>query len=145
MNSHPFCNRVFSLKKNIMDTPEMNRLRQLRDLSWRILADRLSCTKPAFMNRRTFLKETSAAAAVLAFNASSAAENDDLKPIRAAIEKRHDENVKRLQRWIPQPSIAAENRGVSEGCNLMVDLLREAGFQKGARVPTDGQPGVFAS
>src|SRR5205814_737409 len=59
--------------------------------------------------------------------------------------KRHDEAVRRLQQWIQQPSIAAENRGVTEGCELTMELLREAGFQQATRVPTDGQPGIFAT
>ena len=48
--------------------------------------------------------------------------------IRAEITKRHDESVKRLQDWIKLPSIAAENRNMSEGCELMMQMLREAGF-----------------
>jgi acetylornithine deacetylase/succinyl-diaminopimelate desuccinylase-like protein len=69
----------------------------------------------------------------------------NLDPVRKEIETRHDETVRRLQEWIHQPSIAAENRGVSEGCDLMIRLLREAGFGRATRVPTDGQPGVFAT
>ncbi len=65
--------------------------------------------------------------------------------VLAEIQKRHDEGVKRLQEWVRQPSIAAENRGMEEGCELMMRLLREAGFQQVVRVPTDGQPGVFAT
>jgi len=65
--------------------------------------------------------------------------------IRAEIAKRHDESVKRLQEWIRQPSIAAENRGMNEGVEMMMKLAREAGFQSVTRVPTDGQPGVFAT
>lgn len=38
-----------------------------------------------------------------------------LDAVYAEIAKRHDEAVKRLQTWIRQPSIAAENRG-QEGC-----------------------------
>jgi acetylornithine deacetylase/succinyl-diaminopimelate desuccinylase-like protein len=49
-----------------------------------------------------------------------------------------------LQQWIRQPSIAAENRGVSEGCELTIDLLKEARFQTTKRIATDGQPGIFA-
>ena len=45
---------------------------------------------------------------------------DDFAVIRAEIEKRHDEAVKRLQTWIRQPSIAAENRGMTEGGDLMI-------------------------
>src|SRR6185436_17163284 len=75
---------------------------------------------------------------------TSGADND-LKPVRAEIEKRHDEAVRRLQDWIRQPSIAAENRGFPDGADLMIRLLREAGFDRAARVSTDGHPGVFAT
>jgi acetylornithine deacetylase/succinyl-diaminopimelate desuccinylase-like protein len=61
------------------------------------------------------------------------------------IEKRHDESVHRLQDWIRQPSIAAENRGMTEGCDLMMGLLRDAGFNMVTKVPTDGHPDVFAT
>ena len=70
---------------------------------------------------------------------------DDVAGIRAEIERRHDDSVRRLQTWIKQPSIAAENRGMNEGCALMMDFLREAGFQRVEKMPTDGQPGVFAT
>jgi acetylornithine deacetylase/succinyl-diaminopimelate desuccinylase-like protein len=75
----------------------------------------------------------------------SYAERANLEPVWTEIEKRHDEAVKRLQTWIHQPSIAAENRGVNEGCELTMQMLREAGFQSVAKVPTDGQPGIFAT
>jgi acetylornithine deacetylase/succinyl-diaminopimelate desuccinylase-like protein len=65
--------------------------------------------------------------------------------VQAAIEKQHGEGVRRLQEWVRQPSIAAENRGMSEGCELMMRLARDAGFQGVTKVPTDGQPGVFAT
>ena len=70
---------------------------------------------------------------------------DDAAAIRAEIEKRHDESVRRLQTWIKQPSIAAEHRGMNEGCALLMDFLRDAGFQQVQKMPTDGQPGVFAT
>src|SRR5205814_4564204 len=65
--------------------------------------------------------------------------------IQSEIAKRHLEGVQRLQEWVRQPCIAAENRGMSEGCELMMRLARDAGFQSVNRVPTDGQPGVFAT
>ncbi len=65
--------------------------------------------------------------------------------IQAAIEKQHGEGVQRLQEWVRQPSIAAENRGMTEGCELMMKLARDAGFQSVTKMPTDGQPGVFAT
>ena len=97
------------------------------------------------INRRIFLKEAAAGAVVLACPSGSWSATPELESIQAEIKKRNEENVRRLQRWIHQPSIAAENRGMSEGCDLMAQLLREAGFQQATRVPTDGQPGVFAT
>src|SRR5438105_11632140 len=64
--------------------------------------------------------------------------------IKAEITKRHDEAVKRLQDWIAQVSIAAENRGYPEGAEYMAKLARDAGFQKADVITTDGKPGVFA-
>jgi acetylornithine deacetylase/succinyl-diaminopimelate desuccinylase-like protein len=68
-----------------------------------------------------------------------------LGPIYAQVEKRHGETLARLQDWIRQPTIAAENRGMTEGCDLTMRLLRDAGFTKVERVPTDGHPGIFAT
>src|ERR1035437_2722783 len=70
---------------------------------------------------------------------------DDLSAVAAERGRRHDEAVKRLQDWIRVPSIAAENRGTNEGCALMIQLLKDAGFQNAARVDTSGKPGVFAT
>jgi acetylornithine deacetylase/succinyl-diaminopimelate desuccinylase-like protein len=102
------------------------------------------------MNRRAFL--AGAAATAAAFSSpglltadQSPAEQPDLKPIWKEIEKRHNESVERLQTWIRQPSIAAENRGVNEGCELTMQMLRDAGFQSATKVPTEGQPGIFAT
>jgi len=61
------------------------------------------------------------------------------------VEKRHDESIQRLQLWVRNPSISAEDRGMDEGCELLVRMAREAGFQKAARIDTDGHPGVFAT
>src|SRR5689334_2366302 len=98
-------------------------------------------------DRRKFLQTTAATAATLALPrwTHATAAPSDLDPIFAEIDKRHDESLKRLQTWIHQPSIAAENRGMNEGCDLMMRMLRDAGFQQVTKVPTDGQPGVFAT
>src|ERR1700761_376693 len=69
----------------------------------------------------------------------------DLSAVRAAIDKQQAQAIKRLQSWIALPSIAAENRNMKEGAQMMVDLLKEAGFQMAKVMPTDGQPGVFAT
>src|SRR5882762_10651208 len=99
-------------------------------------------------DRRTFLQTTAGAAAALAlprWTRAAAANAADLDPIVSEIDKRHDESLKRLQTWIHQPSIAAENRGMSEGCELTMQMLREAGFSQVSKVPSDGQPGIFAT
>ena len=103
--------------------------------------------------RRVFLEGAGAAAAVSAASlalprscfAGPVLAAEDTEAIRAQIEKRHEESLHRLQTWIRQPSIAAENRGMNEGCQLMMEMLKEAGFSNVTRVPTDGQPGVFAT
>src|SRR5258708_2599367 len=64
--------------------------------------------------------------------------------IKSEITKRHDEAVKRLQDWIAQVSIAAEDRGYPEGAEYMAKLARDAGFQQATVINTDGKPGVFA-
>jgi len=103
--------------------------------------------------RRNFLQGAAAAATVSAVSlalprwslAHPAIATADLDAIRAEIENRHEESLRRLQNWIRQPSIAAENRGMNEGCAHMMELLKEAGFSAITKIPTDGQPGVYAT
>ncbi len=103
------------------------------------------------VDRRTFLQGAAASGVVGAASlalpdwAGGAAPADAMAAIQEEIEKRHDESVQRLQDWIKQPSIAAENRGMNEGCDLTMRMLRDAGFQQVIKVPTDGQPGIFAT
>lgn len=104
------------------------------------------------MDRRTFVAGAAATAAVLAAPRWAGAAMNfapayqaDLGAIRAEVTKRHDEALQRLQTWIRQPSIAAENRGMNEGCELTMQMLRDAGFQQVNKIPTDGQPGIFAT
>ena len=68
-----------------------------------------------------------------------------LRSIQSEIEKRHDESVSRLQEWVKHPAVAAEDRGMDEGCDLMMRMARHAGFQKATRIDTDGHPGVLAT
>jgi acetylornithine deacetylase/succinyl-diaminopimelate desuccinylase-like protein len=96
------------------------------------------------MNRRNFVKTAALGAASLAMPQPGLADDPELQPIWAQIEKQHDETVRRLQHWIRQPSIAAENRSMTEGCELMMQMLRDAGFTQVTKAPTDGHPGVFA-
>jgi acetylornithine deacetylase/succinyl-diaminopimelate desuccinylase-like protein len=95
-------------------------------------------------SRRKFLGATAASAAALTLPRLASADKS-LAAIRAQVEKRRDEGVRRLQDWVKQPAIAAENKGMAEGCDLMMRLSRDAGFQKVTRIPTDGHPGVFAT
>ncbi|PWU08980.1 MAG: twin-arginine translocation pathway signal protein [Terriglobia bacterium] len=96
----------------------------------------------AAMDRRAFLAGTAAALTTAAARAATAL---DLKPIESEITKRHDESVRRIQDWIKQPTIAAENKGINEGCELMMRLLRDAGCGQVIKCPTDLHPGVFAT
>ena len=100
-------------------------------------------------DRRAFLQgavaSAMASAAALAWPRWARAQASDLDAIRAEIEKRHDESVQRLQEWIRQPSIAAEDRGMTEGCELLMRMLRDAGFGQVTKVLTEGQPGVVAT
>lgn len=97
------------------------------------------------MTRRSFVQGAVAGAAALAMPLSAGAADFDDVRIRREIEKRHDEALQRLRQWIAQPSIAAENKGMDEGCDLTVRLLRDAGFDNAFKIPTKGQPGVFAT
>src|SRR2546430_74025 len=101
-------------------------------------------------DRRAFLRSAAAAAAALAWPRlghanSREADASDLDAVHAEIVTRRDEAVQRLQEWIRQPSIAAENRGMTEGCDLLMRMLRDAGFGAVTKIPTDGHPGVFAA
>src|SRR5476649_2248512 len=69
----------------------------------------------------------------------------DLKPVYDQIAQHHGENVARLQQWIALPSIASEGLNSEEGSQRMIDLLKDAGFQRADKIPTDGKPGVFAT
>src|SRR5688500_13060149 len=99
--------------------------------------------------RRDFVTHTAASSAVLwaAANApaAAAASKGDLAKVYAEIERRHDENVARLQAWIRQPSIAAENVGMNEGAAMMKQLALDAGFQHAEVIATKGHPSVFAT
>jgi acetylornithine deacetylase/succinyl-diaminopimelate desuccinylase-like protein len=96
-------------------------------------------------DRRALLRGAFATIGAAWAKPGRAATEADMTPLEKEIEKRHDESVRRIQDWIHQPSIAAENRGMNEGCDLMMRLLKEAGFDQVQKVPTEGHPGVFAT
>ncbi len=99
---------------------------------------------------KNFMKTIRIARALAAFAfittaPSSYAADEDLADIKAEVAKRHVEAVKRLQDWIKQVSIAAEDRGFPEGAEFMAQLAQDAGFQQATVVNTSGKPGVFAT
>src|SRR5437870_9423090 len=135
-----------SLAEAVMTNPSIpgpNHLEDEREQdhskSWPLLSP---CDRRSFLQGAT---ATAVAGATTLTWPAWAYRANDLEVIRTEIERRHDESVKRLQDWIRQPSIAAENRGMNEGCELTMRMLRDAGFQKVTKVPTDGQPGIFAT
>src|SRR5438876_6384967 len=97
------------------------------------------------IDRRTFLQDATVTAAALAIPPYFRTQQSDLAPVFAQVERQHQETVQRLQEWIRQPSIAAENRGMNEGCELTMRMLRDAGFQQVTKVLSDGQPGIVAT
>src|SRR5882724_793098 len=93
------------------------------------------------LSRRSVLRGALAGAASIALPTLA---REDLAPVYDQIGKRREETVRRIQQWIGQATIAAENVGGKEGAPMLIDLLRDAGFQRAERVETDGNPGVFA-
>jgi len=92
---------------------------------------------------------TSRAAVFAALLASvsipSSAETPSRAQLASSVKSSHAVNLKRLQDWIAQPTIAAEKVNVDGGAEYMRGLLLDAGFQQAKIVQTDGVPGVFAT
>ena len=87
-----------------------------------------------------------AVAALFATTAVPAnAETPNRAELAASVKSSHGANLKRLQDWIAQPTIAAEKVNVEGGAEYMRKLLLDAGFQQAKVVKTDGVPGVFAT
>lgn len=97
------------------------------------------------LNRRNALLAGSMLAAASLLPGAAFAQNDDRAAIRAAAEAQKDASVARIQHWIRNPSIAAQNLNMQEGAEYMAALARDAGFQEVEIVLTDGHPGVFAT
>ena len=53
------------------------------------------------------------------------------------------EHLENLQRWVRQPSVSAQKRGIPEMAAMVRDDLRKLGFQEAEIVPTSGHPGVW--
>jgi hypothetical protein len=53
------------------------------------------------------------------------------------------DHLENLRRWVRQPSVSAQNRGIPEMAALVRDDLKRLGFQEAELVPTSGHPGVW--
>ena len=63
--------------------------------------------------------------------------------VYAYIDRNQAAHLEQLRRWVRQPSISAENRGIREMATMLRDDLRQLGFQEAELVPTSGHPGVW--
>src|SRR5262245_28604842 len=61
----------------------------------------------------------------------------------AYIDKHRDAHLQNVRRWLRQPSISAQNKGISEMAAMVRDDLRKIGFKEAELVPTAGHPGVW--
>ncbi len=96
--------------------------------------------------RRSLIAGTAALAASPALAAiARPLAADAQRKIRTAIDRQLPENIARIQDWIRNPGIAAENYRMEEACAYTMGLLRDAGFQMVKKMPTSGQPGIFAT
>jgi hypothetical protein len=78
-------------------------------LRQRIPSDKLSRRENNPINRRHLIKTAALSAASSTTSSFTRADDAELQPLWAQIEKRRDESLRRLQDWIGRPAIAAYN------------------------------------
>ena len=79
-----------------------------------------------------------------AFDAASVAPfAGDYADVYAYLDKQGAHNLAQLQRWVRQPSISAQNKGIAQMAELLRADLQQLGFRDTALVPTTGHPGVY--
>ncbi len=66
----------------------------------------------------------------------------DFEAVDAIIEKNFDQTVAELRRLVGQPSVSAQNRGITECANLVAEMLSERGYATQIMF-TDGYPVVY--
>ncbi|MDZ7627545.1 MAG: M20/M25/M40 family metallo-hydrolase [Parvularculaceae bacterium] len=93
------------------------------------------------IDRRTLIGAAAANAFVLRVG-NAFASSGNVAAIRKAVEAGYPASVARIQDWIRNPSIAAENYQVEQGASYMMALARDAGFSNVERIATEGHPGV---
>ncbi|WP_199555863.1 M20/M25/M40 family metallo-hydrolase [Sandaracinobacteroides hominis] len=106
-------------------------------------------------DRRAFVGMTAlaGAAAVVPGAAFAQSERDAVKAaveadrsaLLSAVEADKDASVKRIQDWIRHPGIAAEKWQMQEAADYTMGILKDAGFQTVKKIPTSGEPGIFAT
>ncbi|MFQ5743447.1 MAG: M20/M25/M40 family metallo-hydrolase [Acidobacteriota bacterium] len=74
---------------------------------------------------------------------SIAAYDGDHPSIYAYIDEHLDQHLANIQRWLRQPSISAQNKGIAEMAVLLRGDLESLGFAEAELVPTAGHPGVW--
>ncbi|WP_447760995.1 M20/M25/M40 family metallo-hydrolase [Sphingopyxis panaciterrae] len=99
------------------------------------------------LNRRDIIRGTAMLGAGAAFMRPLPllAQSGSMADVRKAAEAGKDASIKRIRDWIALPSIAAENRNMTEGAAYMAELAKDAGFTNVEIVPTEGHPGVFGT
>ena len=84
-------------------------------------------------------------AALVPTRPARGAEDTDLNPLFAEVEKHHDESIGRLQEWIKHASIAAENKDMDDGCHTMMQFLLEARFNRIKKLDGDHPSAVLGT
>lgn len=59
------------------------------------------------------------------------------------IVEHQDHHLAEIQRWLRQPSVSAQNQGISEMAEMVRADLKALGFREAELVPTSGHPGVW--
>ncbi len=100
---------------------------------------------PPMIDRRHLLAGAALVGGTLLRPGAAFAARGDMAAIRAAVDRQLPENIARIQDWIKHPGIAAENWQMDQACDYTMGLIRDAGFQTVKKMPTRGQPGIFAT
>jgi len=61
------------------------------------------------------------------------------------IDAHFDEHLQKIQTFLRQPSVSAQNLGIQETARMVLEMLKEIGARDAALVPTSGHPGVWGS
>jgi acetylornithine deacetylase/succinyl-diaminopimelate desuccinylase-like protein len=78
------------------------------------------------------------------YNAAQEAAYSGSHPkVYAYIDAHQPQHLASIQRWLKQPSISAEGRGIAQMAEMLRGDLDRLGFAETAVIPTSGHPGVF--